>query len=310
MKTIANILLLMLFVFIASSNSQQNSEWLRIESENKEVSFAMPKDFSYSFDKEGFTQVNPQNWKDTADYKNIRSITAYQNGVTMFFESYDTKNSKKSLPYFLYNHLESQYRNISFENFSGLQITSEKSSYIVFYYLASDKNTYLIGFGAREKTNETISKFLKTIKLNGKFLFEAAQKANESDKVLSLANLRETPIEVVYNLENKKEKKKKSDQIKTMETKLDVAKELVVLFKPRPTYTERARQESAQGVVRLKVALSANGQIGQITVVKDLGYGLTENTIKVLKRLRFIPAEKDNFPVTVVKTIEYSFSIY
>lgn len=311
MKKIIGILLLMWSVFVCNANSQRHSEWTEIESENKEISFAVPNDFSFSFDKEGFSEFNRQNWRETADYKNIRSVTAYQSGVTMFFESYDVKNSKKALPYFLSNYPESKYQNISFENFSGLQIINEKSSYSVLYYLASETNTYLIGFGAREKTNETISKFLKTIKLNGKFVFGTAQKPNESGKIVSLADLRETPIEIVYNFENKKEgKKSKSDQTKPSETKPNDSKEFIILFKPRSTYTDRARQANEQGVVRFKVEFSANGQIGKITVIKDLKYGLTENSIKTLKRLRFIPAEKDNSPVAVVKTIEYSFSIY
>ena len=316
MKKIADILLLTLLVFVTNTIAQQNAEWVGIESENKEISFAIPNDFSFFFDKVGFTQSNPKEWREKADYKNVRSITAYQNGVTMFFESYDVKNGKKALPYFLYNHIDTQYKNISFENFSGLQIVSEKSNYVVFFYLTSGSNTYLIGFGAREKTNETISKFLKTIKLNGKALFDSSnEKSVEPNKIISVIDLRETPVEIDYVslFEKKKSKKKdekKTDETKISETKSDSSKNFVMLFKPRSMYTDSARQGNEQGIARFQVVFSANGQIGKIAIVKQLQYGLTENAIRVLRRIRFIPAEKDNSPVSTVKTVEYSFTIY
>lgn len=314
MKKIADVLLLTFVFFVVLAEAQQNSDWVRVESENKEISFSVPSNFSLVFDKEGFSRSNPRKLTEHFDYKNIRSITAYQNGVTMFFESYDVKNSKKALPNFLYDYPQSKYQNISFENFSGLEIILKYSSHTVLYYLASEKNTYLIGVGARETTNETISRFLKTIKLNGKFVFEpTAERLNESDKILPITDLQETPIEVVYNLTGKtKEKRKKDDNVSDEINKSEMgnSKELIVLFKPRPMYTDRARQEAEKGIVRFQVSLSAEGKIGKIIVNKDLRYGLTENAIRALKRMRFIPAEKDNISVSSEKYIEYSFSIY
>ncbi len=314
MKKIADILLSMLFIFSISAYAQQISDWVQIESENKEISFAVPDNFSFAFDKKGFSHSNPKDFREKYDYKNLRSLTAYENGVTMFFESYDVKNSQKALSYFLYDYPQSKYQKISFENISGLQIILDKSNYTSLYYFASEKNIYLIGFGARKPTGDTISKFLKTIKLNGKFVFEPnAERFKESDKILSIVNLPETPVEIVYNLTNRMpDKKKVSDKIsdETKKPELESEKTFAIVLKPRPIYTDEARQKAEVGIVRFEVSFSENGRIKRIVINKDLRYGLTENAIKALKRLRFIPSESNNTPISSVKFIEYSFMVY
>lgn len=81
-------------------------------------------------------------------------------------------------------------------------------------------------------------------------------------------------------------------------------------MKPRASYTDSARQANEQGTIRLRVAFLADGHIGKITVLKKLRYGLLENVIRSAKRIKFIPAAKDNVAVDKEKIVEYSFSIY
>jgi protein TonB len=63
-------------------------------------------------------------------------------------------------------------------------------------------------------------------------------------------------------------------------------------------------------MVVLRVQFLENGEIGKITVVKGLPYGLTENAIDAAKRMKFEPAKKDGRAVTVLRPVEFSFSIY
>jgi TonB family protein len=85
---------------------------------------------------------------------------------------------------------------------------------------------------------------------------------------------------------------------------------LVIVSKPRPRYTDTARQSSTQGTVILRVTFLKNGGIGPIVPVKELANGLTENAISAAKRVAFLPAIVDGTPVSVTKQIEYTFSIY
>lgn len=83
-----------------------------------------------------------------------------------------------------------------------------------------------------------------------------------------------------------------------------------IIAKPRPAYTDAARQNQVTGVVRLRVTFLASGQVGSVAPVSGLSYGLTEQAIAAAKQIRFEPAKVNGVPQTVTKQIEYSFSIY
>ncbi len=85
---------------------------------------------------------------------------------------------------------------------------------------------------------------------------------------------------------------------------------LRIILKPKASYTEAARQSSVQGVVRLRVTFLANGGIGTVSVVSSLPLGLTEEAVAAASKIVFIPAKKNKINYTVIKTVEYSFSIY
>jgi TonB family C-terminal domain len=85
---------------------------------------------------------------------------------------------------------------------------------------------------------------------------------------------------------------------------------LRIISKPSAEYTDLARQNNTQGVVRLRVNFQANGEIGDVTVLNGLPDGLTESAVEAVKRMEFKPAEKNGEPVTVTKIVEYKFMIY
>jgi TonB family protein len=62
--------------------------------------------------------------------------------------------------------------------------------------------------------------------------------------------------------------------------------------------------------VRLLVGFSADGTVRHILIVKPLGFGLNEQAVRAARGIKFEPATKDGKPVSVVKQVEYSFSIY
>lgn len=83
-----------------------------------------------------------------------------------------------------------------------------------------------------------------------------------------------------------------------------------IISKPRPGYTDAARQNQITGTVTLRVTFLANGQIGSISPVSGLPYNLTEQAIAAARQLKFEPAKKNGVPQTVTKQVQYSFTIY
>lgn len=84
---------------------------------------------------------------------------------------------------------------------------------------------------------------------------------------------------------------------------------VVITSKPKPAYTKEARRLGIQGFVVLRVALSANGSVGRIRVVKRLPAGLTENAIRAVCKIEFKPATKASQPVSQWVDVEYVFRL-
>jgi periplasmic protein TonB len=89
-----------------------------------------------------------------------------------------------------------------------------------------------------------------------------------------------------------------------------VTQQLRIISKPRPGYTDAARQNNVQGTVILRVTFLASGQVGSISAVKGLPNGLTEQAIAAARRISFEPKKIGGVGQPVTRQIEYTFSIY
>lgn len=83
-----------------------------------------------------------------------------------------------------------------------------------------------------------------------------------------------------------------------------------ILYREKARYTREGRDNKIEGAVILSAVFNVDGQISDISVIKGLPYGLTENAIIAAKKIRFEPAMKDGQPVSVRGNIEFTFSIY
>jgi TonB family protein len=92
-------------------------------------------------------------------------------------------------------------------------------------------------------------------------------------------------------------------------SKLAVSK-AVIHNRPRPNYTEQARQNKTQGNVAVKVLLGAAGRVKSASVVRGLPDGLNEKAIEAVYQLSFTPARNAaGQPVDSWVTVTVSFTI-
>ena len=87
-------------------------------------------------------------------------------------------------------------------------------------------------------------------------------------------------------------------------------KSVKILKKEQAPYTELARSNNVNGTVVVVVELKADGKIGFVVPIKELGFGLTENAIKSAKSTKFEPAIRNGKPITQIRMMSYSFSTY
>jgi TonB family protein len=90
----------------------------------------------------------------------------------------------------------------------------------------------------------------------------------------------------------------------------DVDRRAKIIERAEPSYTEAARENQVEGVVRLLVVLCPSGAVSNVKVVKGLPDGLTEKAISAARQIRFTPAEKDGRNVSQYVVLEYNFNIY
>ncbi len=81
------------------------------------------------------------------------------------------------------------------------------------------------------------------------------------------------------------------------------------LNRPRPNYTEEARKNKIQGVVRVRALIGADGGVKQVRVSSGLSDGLNEEAILAVKQMRFKPATKNGQPVAYWVNLEIEFNL-
>ena len=77
----------------------------------------------------------------------------------------------------------------------------------------------------------------------------------------------------------------------------------------KPTYTADALRRRIEGDVVLEVVVLASGAVGEIQVVRGLGYGLDQAAATAMRQWRFHPARRGGLAVDVVVEVAMEFRL-
>jgi TonB family protein len=84
----------------------------------------------------------------------------------------------------------------------------------------------------------------------------------------------------------------------------------VLLNQPRPLFTEEARKNKIQGVVRVRILVDASGAVKEVVLTRGLPDGLNEQAIKAAYQMHFKPAIKNGQPVSYwLSNVEVEFNL-
>jgi Gram-negative bacterial TonB protein C-terminal len=300
MKIINKLLLSLIVTLIVSFTVQaQTSEWIRTQSDNGEFSIEIPAKYGFFADKNGFTISDSANNYLLAD---MNMFNAYYEKTLLSFESYkagksalnvlqekETKNGKSS--------------EIKTADYKMKQYIFEtEDSYMVRRYFSSKDHIYILTAASRTGETPAMKRFFDSMKFNPK-----GKIADSTAKVVLFSALQATPIEMDSA---SVDTKSGDNKLPMTNSKDDETTKLLILYKPLASYTDAARQKMEQGNVRMRIAFSKDGRISKVQVLQQLEAGLLRQAIFSAIRIKFLPQEKNNEPVTVSKLIEYSFNIY
>jgi TonB family protein len=86
-------------------------------------------------------------------------------------------------------------------------------------------------------------------------------------------------------------------------------KPVEILFKPKPQYTDEARNKKIEGEVLLQVVFTAAGDVQVQRVVQGLGYGLDDSAQSAARQIRFHPALQGGQPVDSTAIVHIVFQL-
>lgn len=75
----------------------------------------------------------------------------------------------------------------------------------------------------------------------------------------------------------------------------------------RPNYPETAARAEAEATVDVAVDVGADGEIGEVQVIRWAGFGLDESTVATVRQLHFFPAMKNGTPIPMRVLLRYNF---
>ncbi len=84
---------------------------------------------------------------------------------------------------------------------------------------------------------------------------------------------------------------------------------VVVLSGPHPAYTDEARRLGIEGQVLLDVVFQASGEVKVNGVLKGLGHGLDDESIRAAQQIRFTPAMQQGHAVDFPATLHIVFQL-
>lgn len=268
-------------------------------------------------EKDGFSVDVPKDFNlESFDEKDDEyRFYAYRSPDVYLFIKSDKKKEKKDQNKYLIEYANSNLsktKNLALQNFDAMkyEFIDKEGFYQKIIIIPSKKRNIVFHAVSINQNNLLVKKFFSSLKFNGvnipsilalgffdeeyKIENKANDKSNNTIPVPS-ANFPQNANEQTEEANNKKD---------------NATVGLKILSKRRPPYTDMARSYNLQGTVELKVTFLANGQIGSVSPVTKLPFGLTLNAIEATRQIKFEPPKYKGVPYNVTKTVMYSFTIY
>jgi protein TonB len=82
-----------------------------------------------------------------------------------------------------------------------------------------------------------------------------------------------------------------------------------LLREVKAQYTEDARTRGVTGDVVLEIVIRSDGSVGDVKVLRGLGFGLDDRAVAAVRNWKFSPARRLGTPVDVIVEVEVEFSL-
>ena len=292
--------ILLFTLFVSLTAEAQNADWIRVQSDNGEFSIEVPAEYGFFADKDGFLVSDSLTSYPLTE---MNMFNAYFEKTLISFESY--RGDKSALNALRQSNGENgETSEIKTDGYTIKQVVLKSDkSYSVIKYLYSKNFIYVLTAASRTDETPVMKRFF------GSLVFKPNEKIPETTpKALTFSQLKATPIE----FESEVPKAPPANILPNTPTlpKSDEMLPMVLITKPRASFTNAARRNNETGKILLRVMFSQAGRITKISLIERGKVTVLRQAVFAAIRIKFIPQEKNNEPLTVTKLIEYSFNIY
>jgi TonB family protein len=216
------------------------------------------------------------------EYQVQRQIETSQGGLLYTVEVYENPKPKQSLAEFISERRDdikcdpASERAVTVDGYSGKECSSSDKDYpVIVQFLATETHSYcFLVRGSSVKEARAPKEFFSSIRLG-----------TNPDGI----KISDGPGDRIY-------------------TGKETDKKVRLLVKPPPSYIPDARANKVTGTVILRVVFTSYGTVENIRVIRGLPNGLTELAIEAAKKIKFVPATKYGYPVSMWMQLEYNFS--
>ncbi len=312
MKKLFAVTLIVLFISVfafSQTETPKTPDWQLFAPDGEDFLIEVP----IPLDASNFQNVDPKN----ISRRYVNSL----NGTYFYIF---TDDSKKPIQFdFVSAFADSNQKGVTVDISGKLEIkkfvfADKEDFYHTIFAYKGENRFYIFQTISPTKENPIAERFLGSIK----FILDSTTKSNaeitkEKETVIDIpfSNV-PIPIKIPENGNNSGNGLESGQGIKKIPqtnpqmptTKITAG--VQILSKPKALFTDFARFFQMSGKVTLRVVFSANGTIGTITPMKKLPFGLTEQAIIAARGMKFEPAIRDGVAYSVIKPVEYTFTIY
>lgn len=305
MKRFCFVLVVLIFVssyVFSQTPNDSNIEWKFYDLPNEEFSVELPASVSIS--------------RDSSDKKDSPILYSSSANKTLFYIT-SGKENDISIVNDIRNLIKSEKaaeHNVSIGNFtaSKYSFVDSEDFFQTLVLVKGKKRFYIFHAVGEEKDKPDIERFVSSIKLNPQFIEtpDFQKPSEKSEQLTQNAAGTENGVGSGTGSGNESGFGGGSGTATPKPTIANQNSPLRILSTAKPSYTNLARYYSIQGKVLMRVTFLSDGTIGTLTPVTKLPFGLTNSAKKAAKLMRFEPEMRNGTPYTIVKSVEFSFTIF
>ncbi|MEK7854813.1 MAG: energy transducer TonB [Acidobacteriota bacterium] len=301
--------------------SSHSDNWTEIKDDSLGFSIQFPPDFLVDNDVEKSFMIAPvfASLPRVVDVFERPRIIAYKENAVLelsIFQLRIVSSAKDHLQYFI-DPKADDFQNFQVGPFVGRKTNYETEKSQSTVILVAAKNRVVRIFASAPKVDKySYEKFVLSLKLNGNYIFKNNAATIPAATASVATSSLKTSLEIVEALKNKTKapdenvvRGKTSVVSSGTEPEPKYSRPLITLRRPNAIPSSATIGQKVEGTVKLKIAFLSTGKVGEIAVLSELPFGLTESALNSARNIVFLPAEMDGKKVDVSKFISYDFKI-